>query len=69
MTMNREGTTPEGTKSRRFTVLWKMRGRDRRSAQMTEIEAQRFVERLTNEKAEAVRIDDDAPAYVPFRAI
>lgn len=69
MTANREGAAPEGGKGRRFTVLWKIGGRDRRSALMTEIEARRFVDRLMNEKAEAVRIDDTAPAFIPFLAI
>jgi hypothetical protein len=59
---------PSGGDRRRFTVLWMVSGRERRSARMTEVEAQRLVERLTREKAEAVRVDEsDMPSYVRFR--
>jgi len=77
MTMTQEKTVNEpklsardGLKLRRFTVLWVVRGRERRSAQMTEVEAQRFVERLNNEKAEQVRVDEaPTPTYVQFRVV
>ncbi|MBM3734077.1 MAG: hypothetical protein FJW24_11600 [Acidimicrobiia bacterium] len=60
----------DGLKQRRFTVLWMVGGRGRRSALMTEVEAQRFVERLTREKAEQVRVDESAtPTYVQFRVV
>jgi hypothetical protein len=53
---------------RRYTVLWVVSGRERRSARITEAEAQRLVERLTAEKAQGVRIDEsDDPVYVRFR--
>jgi hypothetical protein len=58
----------DGRNRRCFTVLWTTSGRERRSAQMTEAEAQKFVERLAREKAEGVRVDTtDAPAYVRYR--
>ncbi|MBM3533885.1 MAG: hypothetical protein FJX60_12715 [Alphaproteobacteria bacterium] len=60
----------ESPKHRRFTVLWTVSGRERRSAQMTEVEAQRFVDRLTREKAEQVRVDETlTPTYVQFRVV
>ncbi len=67
ITANLDAKIPGSNRDRRFTVLWKTRGRDRRSAQMTEVEAQRFVDRLMKENAEAVRIDDTVPDYVTFR--
>jgi hypothetical protein len=48
----------EARKGRRFTVLWSAAGREKRSAQMTEPEAQKFVDKLRLEKADAVRIDE-----------
>jgi hypothetical protein len=69
MTMSQDKSTAAASSNRRrFTVLWMVSGRERRSARITEAEAQRLVERLTLEKAEGVRIDEsDAPVYVRFR--
>ena len=56
----------EARKGRRFTVLWTASGREKRSAQMTDQEAQKFADRLRLEKVETVRIDEmDMP---PARA-
>lgn len=48
----------EARKGRRFTVLWTALGREKRSAQMTDQEAQKFADKLRLEKAEGVRIDE-----------
>ncbi len=48
----------EARKGRRFTVLWSTGGREKRSAQMTEPEAQKFADKLRLEKADTVRIDE-----------
>ena len=49
---------PAPYNKKRFTVLWTARGQDRRSALMTETEAQKFAARLRDEKADVVRIDE-----------
>jgi len=60
----------EGHRQRRFTVLWTVRGRERRSPQMSAVEAQRFLDRLNQENAEQVRVDDaPMPTYVQFRVV
>jgi hypothetical protein len=51
----------EGKK--RFTVHWVAQRQERHSAPMTEVEAQKFLEKLRAEKAEAplIREASDAP--------
>lgn len=41
---------------RRFTVLWKVRGRDQRSAVLTEPAAEKLATRLRTENVEGVTI-------------
>ena len=50
--------------SRRFTVLWKSRNRDKHSAVMTQPEAETFAERLRVENVGDVSIREDTGA--PF---
>lgn len=41
---------------RQFTVLWRARSRDQRSAVMTEAEAEKLAARLRNENVDGVKI-------------
>ena len=54
---------------RRFTVLWTAGSRDKRSAVMTQPEAEKFAERLRAEEVDGLRIDEgtDGPFAHIFR--
>lgn len=41
---------------KRFTVLWIAQRQERRSAMMTDVEAQKFADKLRSDKAEGVTI-------------
>jgi hypothetical protein len=53
---------------KRFTVLWRAQRQDKRSAPMTDVEAQKFADKLRGEKVDSLEIQEVPAAPMRMRA-